>query len=313
MYNSGVKKIVSGVLALFLIAAVLILGDTVYSSMFGGETQPTAQTVPMQTVPTAPTVPAQPVAPATVPTQTTTAAPATQAPTDAPSDVPATDAPESTTAAPSADVGSMSKDEVVAFLGEAVNKTKGYTENLSAKHTESFDANVTNCTGGSTVAGIVNSVMSGIVKPTDETLTYSAGSAVNSEGETVQILLPKAGAFSLNPAGAESAVAAKDGDNTVVDIKLVQETSGLGQAPQYASTCVGFLDLSDISVPGVTINRADTTYNGVTIHAVVRPDGYVSSVTYVTPVHLELEAKALVATATATIEATETESFEIMW
>lgn len=186
-------------------------------------------------------------------------------------------------AAPSA----MTDQQILDLLADSVNKTKAYSGNLTVQHSESFDANVTECTGGSLVAKVVNSLMGTVVKPTDETLSFSGGTAVNSEGETVTILLPQKGNFRLQMSGISAISAYADGANTVVSVTLVPESVGMYETPAANAAGVGFLDVASLDLSLIEVTKADIQYRGSTIKAVINPNGYVTYAEYTIPLHVE--------------------------
>lgn len=186
-------------------------------------------------------------------------------------------------AAPSA----MTNQQILDLLTDSVNKTKAYSGSLTVQHSESFDANVTECTGGSLVAKVVNSLMGMVVKPTDETLSFSGGTAVNSEGETVTILLPQKGNFRLQMSGISAISAYADGANTVVSVTLVPEAVGMYETPTANAAGVGFLDVASLDLSFIEVTKADIQYRGSTIKAVINPNGYVTYAEYTIPLHVE--------------------------
>ncbi len=210
------------------------------------------------------------------------------------------------------DVANMSEAEILAMLGDAVNKTKAYTSTLSVKHVETFDANVTECTGGSTVASIANSVVSSIAAPTDEVLTFNGGTATDSEGETVTILLPQKGNFRLTMDGIKTITATKNGDEIVVKVTLVEETVDHTVFPTFNAAGVGYLDLSTLDLGVLSIDTANMIYPGSTIEAHIRPDGYVGYAAYTIPMDVSVSTKGLIK-ANLAFEGMQTETWQFNW
>lgn len=210
------------------------------------------------------------------------------------------------------DVANMSEAEILAMLGDAVNKTKAYTNTLSVKHVETFDANVTECTGGSTVASIANSVVGSIAAPTDEVLTFNGGTATDSEGETVTILLPQKGNFRLTMDGVKSITATKNGDMTVVNVTLVEETVDHKTFPAANSAGVGFLDLSTLDLGVLSIDNATMKYPGSTIEAHIRPDGYIDYAAYTISMDVKVGTAGLLKANIAFV-GQQTETWQFNW
>lgn len=210
------------------------------------------------------------------------------------------------------DVSAMAPADILKMLGDAVNKTKAYTNTLSVKHVETFDANVTECTGGSTVASIANSVVSSIAAPTDEVLTFNGGTATDSEGETVTILLPQKGNFRLTMDGIKTITATKNGDETVINVTLVEETVDHTVFPTFNAAGVGYLDLSTLDLGVLSIDTANMYYPGSTIEARIRPDGYVSYAAYTIPMDVSVTTKGLIR-ANLAFEGMQTETWQFNW
>jgi hypothetical protein len=145
-------------------------------------------------------------------------------------------------------VYSWSTEEILAKMTTAINQTKAYKNNLSVHHSESFIANITECTGGAIGQRVANTLVAAVVKPTDQTLNFSNGTATTAEGETTQILLPKNGRFSLTSAGIKSAKAYKEGDKTVLSVTLIQENVDEKTIPQHNSRGVGYLDVGSVDL-----------------------------------------------------------------
>lgn len=205
----------------------------------------------------------------------------------------------------------MSDQQILDMLRDAVNKTKAYSSPLSVHHSESFQANVTDCTGGALVARVVNSLMGAVVKPVDEMLSFDGGTAVDSEGEQVTILLPQKGNFRLEMSGVSAISSSKEGENTVIRVELVPESVGIDQIPTANAAGVGFLDVSTIDISFLEVTKADIDYSGSTIKAVINPQGYVIKAEYVIPLHVEGAASAGAISGYATFDGSQAELWEL--
>ncbi len=181
---------------------------------------------------------------------------------------------------------SWSKAQKLEALSKAINKTKTLGGSFSVHHTESFTANITECTGGSIGKAFANSLMGMVVKPVDETLGFSGGKATNSEGETVEILLPKKGAFSIDEAGVSKVVAYKSGEYTVIEVTLIGESVGAYDVPKYNAGAVGYLDVTSFDLMGIEITDASIDYKGTVITVKIGSDGYVKAAEYTIPLHV---------------------------
>lgn len=277
-------------------------------------TEPETLYIPVNTVP-ADAVPATEAPTTAAPT---TAAPATTASTTtAPiSTAPTTAAP--TTAAPvtqaKTDYSAYTTAQVTQLLSDAVNKTKGYTGSITVHHKESFTGGLKNVSpGGALVQQAVDFVMNLVAKPTEEDYQFSGGTAVTSEGETTQLLLPKAAAFTLTADGVQSAAAAEENGMVHVRVTLKPETcTDLAQIPPYNAASIGYLDLASkfriIKIQSVTIQ-----YPGSTIDAYIRPDGYVQSVTYTIKLDAAASASGMGISGSANFAGDQVEEWNIKW
>ncbi|MBQ6837551.1 MAG: hypothetical protein IJO44_01815, partial [Clostridia bacterium] len=117
-----------------------------------------------------------------------------------------------------ADPSGWSTNQIISKAKDAVNKTKAYKGSLTVDHNESFTADVTDCSAGGIVRTVVDLMIGWVVKPVEETLVFQNGKAVNSEGETVPIILPKRNNFSLDSSGVKSASVKRVGDEYVIKI-----------------------------------------------------------------------------------------------
>lgn len=208
-------------------------------------------------------------------------------------------------------VYSWSTEEILAKMTTAINLTKSYKNNLSVHHSESFTANITECTGGAIGQRVANTLVASVVKPTDQTLNFSNGTATTSEGETTQILLPKNGRFSLTSAGVKSAKAYKEGDKTVLSVTLIQENVDEKTIPQHNSRGVGYLDVASVDLMGMTINDGEIQYLGSTITIKVNPAGYVTYAKYTIPLHVYGEGSKGSLSGYAVFDGEQTEIWEL--
>ncbi|MCH5198803.1 MAG: hypothetical protein J1E34_07850 [Oscillospiraceae bacterium] len=243
----------------------------------------------------------------------------TEAPESTTLPIESTSAPAESTSAPAESTtesspASWSKAEVIAFLTEAVNKTKAYTGTITAHRTEDLGVTVENISPNiPAVKSIANSIISRVVKPVDETLTFTGGTCVDSEGETLPLLLPKRQNFVLSESEVSSAKASSNGNNIVVEIALISELGSLTQIPTANAGTIGYLDISDIDLSMLTIEKLDIEYRGSTIKAVVNSNGYVVSADYYVPIGIDASGKALGFTGAFACSGYQIETWEINW
>lgn len=202
--------------------------------------------------------------------------------------------------------------QILDLTTNAVNKTQAYTGDLSVIHSETFQADVTECTGGSVVEGVAETMIGWVVKPVQESLFYKNGKATNSEGETVPIILPKKNGFSLSAGGIQSASIELSGNDYVVKIKLVEESVGMYEIPVHNASAVGYLDVANFDLSFLEIDSADITYKGTTIELRISPEGYVTYAKYYIPLKIKGSAHKGPVSGSATFEGIQTEEWIIM-
>lgn len=218
-----------------------------------------------------------------------------------------------TTATPAVNTSAMSDSEILQLLADAVNKTKAYSGAVTVHHSESFTADVTECTGGSLVASVANAIVGMVLNPTDETLSFSGGRATNSEGESVSILLPQKGSFGLTMSGISSISASSTQNGTEISIKLVPESVGLYDIPTANASSIGYLDIASLDISILEVTSSDIQYSGSTIYAVINSDGYVEYAKYTIPMHVEASAKSGAISGSAVFDGMQTEIWDFNW
>ncbi len=210
------------------------------------------------------------------------------------------------------DPSSWSTAQLLTFVTSAVNKTQAYTGDLSVIHSESFVADVTECTGGSVVEGIAESMIGWVVEPVQETLFYQNGKATNSEGETIPIMLPQRNSFSLSIGGIKSASIKFSGTDYVVKIALIEERVGMYEKPVHNASAVGYLDVAGFDLSFMEIDSADIIYKGTTIELRINTDGYVTYAKYNIPLKITGSAHKGIISGSATFEGEQTEEWFVM-
>ena len=224
-----------------------------------------------------------------------------------------TPATENNPAVPLEDPSGWSTAQIISKARDCVNKTKAYTGGLTVNHSENFTADVTECTGGDVVKGVVNLMVGMVVKPVNETLTYQNGKAVNSEGETVPIILPKRGNFSLSESGVKSASVQLSGNEYVIRISLISESVGMYDVPTHNAASVGYLDVAGFDLSFMEIDSADIVYKGSSLELRINADGYVTYANYKIPLHIEGSAHKGSISGSAVFEGEQTEEWKLNW
>lgn len=217
------------------------------------------------------------------------------------------------TVKPLPDPSEWSRAEIISKAEAAVNKTKAYTGNLTVNHTEGFSADVTECSAGGIVRSVVDLMIGWVVKPVEETLVYQNGKTVNSEGETVPILLPKRNGFSLTENGVKSASVQRMGNEYVIKLTLIEESVGMYEVPKHNAASVGYLDVASFDISFMEVDSADIVYKGSSIELRINADGYVSYAKYKIPLHIEGSAHKGSISGSATFEGEQTEEWRLAW
>lgn len=208
-----------------------------------------------------------------------------------------------------ADPSGWSTNQIVSKAKDAVNKTKAYKGNLTVDHNESFTADVTDCSAGGIVRYVVDLMIGWVVKPVEETLVFQNGKAVNSEGETVPIILPKRNNFSLDSSGVKSASVQRVGDEYVIKITLVEESVGMYQVPKHNAGAVGYLDVANFDISFMEVDSADIVYKGSSIELRINAEGYVTYANYKIPLHIDGSAHRGSISGSASFEGGQTEEW----
>ena len=211
------------------------------------------------------------------------------------------------------DVSGWDTAQIVSKAKAAVNKTKAFTGNLTVNHSEGFTADVTECTGGEIVKSVVNLMIGWVVKPVNETLVYQNGKTVNSEGETVPIILPKRNGFSLSEKGVESATIQQTGNEYIIKITLVEESVGMYDVPTHNAAAVGYLDVAGFDISFMDIDSADIVYKGSSIELRINAEGFVTYANYKIPLRIDGSAHKGSISGSATFEGEQTEEWRLNW
>ena len=211
------------------------------------------------------------------------------------------------------DASGWSVAQIIDKASDAVNKTKAYSGDLMVNHTEGFTADVTECSAGGIVRSVVDLMIGWVVKPVEETLVFQNGKTVNSEGETVPIILPKRNAFSLSEDGVQSATVQQNGNEYIIKIKLVEESVGMYEVPKHNAGAVGYLDVAGFDISFMDIDSADIVYKGSSIELRINADGYVTYANYKIPLRIDGSAHKGSISGSATFEGEQTEEWRLNW
>lgn len=217
-----------------------------------------------------------------------------------------------------ADPSSLSKEEIVAKMGEAVNNLKK-EQKLVAVRTETVKINLTDLSIPG-AKSIINSVIQRLAGEEKYTYTFQNGQAVGIDDsgkededgmQTVnQAIAPKDKPFSLTADGVAVASAQKEGANTVYKVKLVEESTTFTEPiPKHNSTAFSYLDLTTLDISGATITDATMHYPGTEITATVNAQGKLIAIHYYMPMDGYGAAKITLMNGNATFEGSDDESW----
>lgn len=204
-------------------------------------------------------------------------------------------------------VSGWSTARILSKATEAVNKTKAYQNMVTVNHRESFDATVTECTGGAIVQSVANMMVGWVVKPVDETLNFNGGRAVNSEGETVPLILPQKSGFNLTEQGVKSASVTTRGNEYIIKINLVEENVGMHDIPRHNASAVGYLDVANFDLSFLTVESADIRYKGSSVELHINADGYVTYAEYHIPLNIRGTGNGAGISGSVTFDGEQTE------
>ncbi len=202
-----------------------------------------------------------------------------------------------------------SESQILSKAKDAVNKTKAYTHNLTVNHSETFSANVTECSAGGIVRTVVDLMIGWVVKPVQETLIYENGRAINSEGESVPVMLPKKNNFSLTEKGVKSASVQLLGNEYLIRINLIEESVGMYDVPKHNASSIGYLDIANFDLSFMEIDSADIVYKGSSVELRINAEGFVTYANYRIPLHIEGSAHKGAISGSATFEGEQTETW----
>lgn len=207
----------------------------------------------------------------------------------------------------SENVSGWSTAKILSTAANAVNKTKAYNSNVTVNHRESFNATVTECTGGTIVQSVANMMVGWVVKPVDETLNFSNGKAVNSEGETVSLILPQKNGFNLTEDGVKSASVNVVNNEYVIKINLVQESAGMYDVPRHNASAIGYLDVANFDLSFLTVESALINYKGSSVELHINSQGYVTYAEYHIPLLVKGSGNGAGISGSVTFDGEQTE------
>ncbi len=286
-------KIVAVVLAMILVfLGGVITGTTkgglvtIQTAADAGSADATTQT-PATSAPTT----ATPTTAAPTTATPTTAVPTTAAPTTAAPQGGSTTTAAPTTAAPQGDATTAAPqggssavpsttEEVCAAYNKAINEYRAFKGTVTLHKVENTVVNITELPSvAKPLEGTINSVISNVVKPVDETFTFTNGADVNDPGRTIgKKIIPWDRDAKVTAADVSSATAAANPDGGyTITLKFVSETSSFDGTnttdPVHHMTAMDPLNLATLSLDPIKISNAEMSYSGATTKLTVDAQG----------------------------------------
>lgn len=168
-------------------------------------------------------------------------------------------------------------EEIVAKYNEVINATKAM-QNGTMHKTSDTSIEVTDLSV-SFLKGTVNSIVSGLIKPSDDTWTFTNGAA--DDGTTPSgAITPGGRDVNLQAAGVTSATCTPEGDGYKMVIVLGAETSTFDGTnttnPVHHESCLSPLNLATLDISPAKITEASMSYPGATLTVVVDGEGRVT-------------------------------------
>ncbi|MBR5496626.1 MAG: hypothetical protein IKV76_01420 [Clostridia bacterium] len=210
-------------------------------------------------------------------------------------------------------VAEMDNQQLLDLVTAAVNKTRSYQGQVTVNHIESFEANILECSGGSTVTSLVNTIVGIVTKPVDEILEFNGGFAVDTKDVQLPMLLPEHNAFTLTLDGVKSISGTMNGDNKVVFIEIIEEVVDEKSVPPVNASSLGFFDVSSYDTGILKIEYCQFDYTGSTMEIHIRPDGYVDYADYKMPMTVEGTGSGAGLRGTAKFEGYQQEVWKFNW
>lgn len=309
--NKQVKALVCVILAVWIFLMGFEIGS--YKEKKAANTAATQSPLGISATTTEPST-----TPAPITTQpTTTGAVEDMNPTETPDDTTkAKNEDDTTKKADSNDPTSLSKEQIITKMADAINTAKASTATVTKNETVTI--NLTDLSVQSLMS-TVQKVMDALSGEETETYTLSNGllNGTDADGKAVENApvndyMPPKTAFAIDPEGVAEASARKDGDNIIYRIKTVEEnTTKDNPVPQYTSAVFSYLDLMSINipVPGVKITEANMHYPGTEVTVTVGPDGRLTKLDFNMPMDGTGVASIFVTNGTASFEGSDVESW----
>ncbi len=183
-------------------------------------------------------------------------------------------ASEATPEGTPSDPTSYSKEQIVKYYNESMNKSYNVSK-VTIKKTDTIAINVEKVKpGGSVAADLVNKIIEKYAKTTEETKSFVKGGATDDANYKASNFAVPA---ELDPKGAKNATVTKKGNDYVINIQVSAESSTLENFPVYNQQCSFPLNLAAVDLFGLKVTTADFNYPGTVLKAVVGADGFVKT------------------------------------
>lgn len=207
--------------------------------------------------------------------------------------------------------------EILKIVSDSINLLKSEKADFKGHKVQNIDMKLTDSSIPA-MNDVANGIISLFIK--EEIFDYDFTNGVSADPEdggtisSKNAFPPENKPFSLTKEGVASAKKTKDGENTVYAVVIVPEKSTLqNPRPKHHNAGSDTLDLSNVEIPTVKINRVDFDYPGAEISVTIAPDGKVIGYHE----HLRIigtgEVSGLGMTGYGTIEGYIDEKWDIKW
>lgn len=207
--------------------------------------------------------------------------------------------------------------EILKVVYDSVNLLKSDQADFVGHKVQKIDIQLVDSS-----APMMNSVVNGIISlfANEEAFDYDFTDGVSVDPEnggnvsSYSVFPPGDKPFSLQREGVARAVKTADGVNTVYTVVIVPEKSTLeNPRPPHHNAGADTLDLSEVEIPIVTMNRVDFDYPGAEISVTISPEGKIVGYREHLRINGTGEVSGLGMTGYGTLEGYMEEKWDIQW
>lgn len=179
----------------------------------------------------------------------------------------------------SSDPTEYSAAQIVSYYNDCLNKTYKLSK-LKIEKTETIDIVIDDVTpGGDLVVALGNRIVKKYANAQEYTDTFANGKSTTGGCDAQEFAMHS----SLDAKGAKSASIKKSGNGYEINITVVSENATLTKKPIYNAQCSNPLDIASVDLLGIEVTKADFSYTGTTLKAIVDANGRVKTATCYMP------------------------------